>query len=199
MDLPTDTRARILSCARELFHSRSYADVGVKEICDTARVQRGSFYHFFPSKRDLALAVIEDFAEEWASGFVSEAFDPDLAPLERLDYMIDAAYFWQKAAKDIEGRMPGCPLGNLALEVSTQDDVLRAKLGAVFARAKSRFQATLEQAIARSELEPLDTQATADAMLAYLEGVILLAKTRNDPELVRQLGPAIKTLRIASK
>ena len=74
-------------------------------------------------------SVIEDFAEEWASGFVSEAFDPKLSPLERLDYMVDAAYFWQKAAKDIEGRMPGCPLGNLALEVSTQDDVLRAKLG----------------------------------------------------------------------
>jgi TetR/AcrR family transcriptional repressor of nem operon len=33
-------------------------------------------------------------------------------------------------------------------------------------------------------------------MLAFLEGAILLAKTRNDPEVVRTLGPAIKTLRI---
>lgn len=199
MDAPSDTRARILACARELFHSRSYAHVGIKEICDSARVQRGSFYHFFPSKRDLALAVIEDFAEEWAGGFVSEAFDPRLEPLERLDYLIDAAYFWQKAAKEIEGRMPGCPLGNLALEVSTQDEVLRAKLGAVFANAKGRFRETLDEAIERGELEPLDTQATAAAMLAYLEGVILLAKTRNDPELVRTLGPAIKTLRVWSQ
>jgi TetR/AcrR family transcriptional repressor of nem operon len=43
---------------------------------------------------------------------------------------------------------------------------------------------------------PLDTAATADAMLAFLEGVILLAKTQNDPEVVRRLGPAITTLRI---
>ena len=86
MENTTDTRQRIIDVAKSRFHSRSYADVGVKEICDNARVQRGSFYHFFPSKRDLILAVIEEFAEEWATGFVAEAFDrrPDLfAKVER--------------------------------------------------------------------------------------------------------------------
>ncbi len=192
----TDTRSRILDTARQLFHSRSYADVGVKEICDGASVQKGSFYHFFPSKRDLALAVIEDMAEDWAHGFVAEAFDRNLPPMERLDYMIDAAYYWQKAAKDLEGRMRGCLFGNLALEVSTRDEVLRAKLNAVFNKTRERFSETLDEAIETGAIAPLDSEATADAMLAYLEGVILLAKTRNDPEVIRKLGPAIKTLRI---
>ena len=191
-----DTRNRILATARELFHGRSYADVGIKEICEIAKVQKGSFYHFFPSKQDLAMAVIDDMAEDWAHGFVAEAFDQNLPPLERLDYMVDAAYYWQKAAKDLEGRMPGCLFGNLALEVSTRDDVLRAKLSAVFEKASSRFHETLDEAVEKGDLPPLDTAATASAMLAYLEGVILLAKTRNDPDLVRILGPAIKTLRI---
>ncbi|HGG59669.1 MAG TPA: TetR/AcrR family transcriptional regulator [Gammaproteobacteria bacterium] len=192
----TDTRSRILDTARQLFHSRSYADVGVKEICDSASVQKGSFYHFFPSKRDLALAVIEDMAEDWAHGFVAEAFDRDLPPMERLDYMIDAAYYWQKAAKDLEGRMRGCLFGNLALEVSTRDEVLRAKLMAVFNKTRDRFRETMEEAMETGAVAPLDAKATADAMLAYLEGIILLAKTRNDPEVIRKLGPAIKTLRI---
>lgn len=191
-----DTRTRILSTARELFHGRSYADVGIKEICDIAKVQKGSFYHFFPSKQDLAMAVIDDMADDWAHGFVAEAFDQNLPPLERLDYMVDAAYFWQKAAKDIEGRMPGCLFGNLALEISTRDDILRAKLNAVFEKASARFHETLEEAVEHGDLPPLDTGATATAMLAFLEGVILLAKTRNDPDVVRTLGPAIKTLRI---
>lgn len=191
-----DTRQRIVATARDLFHSRSYSDVGVKEICEMAKVQKGSFYHFFPSKRDLALAVIEDFAEEWANGFLAEVFDPALSPLEQLDYMIDAAYFWQKAQKDIEGRMPGCPFGNLALEVSTRDDVLRAKLDAVFGRAQARFRQTIERAVACGEIAPLDAGASAQAMVAYLEGIVLLAKTRNDPEVIRLLGPAIKCLRI---
>lgn len=196
MNTTADTRSRILNTARELFHGRSYADVGIKEICDLAQVQKGSFYHFFPSKQDLAMAVIDDMAEDWANGFVAEAFDQDLPPLERLDYLIDAAYYWQKAAKDLEGRMPGCLFGNLALEVSTRDEVLRSKLNAVFDKASSQFHATLEEAVEIGDMPPMDTQATASAMLAYLEGVILLAKTRNNPDVVRDIGPAIKTLRI---
>lgn len=196
MQIETDTRARILSVARQLFHSRSYADVGVKQICDEARVQKGSFYHFFPSKRDLALAVIDDMADDWAHGFVAEAFDRNLPPMERLEYLVDAAYYWQKAAKDIEGRVRGCLFGNLALEISTREEMLRAKLLAVFNRTKARFRETLEQAVAEGAIAALDTEETAAAMLAYLEGVILLAKTQNDPEVIRVLGPAIKSLRI---
>ncbi len=196
MSPDTDTRSRILSTAREMFHGRSYADVGIQEICDGARVQKGSFYHFFPSKHDLAMAVIDNMADEWAHGFVAESFDQNLPPVERLDYMIDAAYYWQKAATDIEGRMPGCLFGNLALEMSTRDDVMRAKLNAVFDKAMGKFRATLDEAVQGGTLAAMDTEATATAMLAYLEGIILLAKTRNDPDVILILGPAIKTLRI---
>jgi len=166
MSIAANTQTRILATARELFHGRSYADVGIKEICDIAHVQKGSFYHFFRSKQDLAMAVI------------------------------DAAYYWQKAAKDLEGRMPGCLFGNLALEVSTRDEVIRARLNAVFDKASARFREALDEAVENGQITPLDTQATASAMLAFLEGIILLAKTRNDPEVVLVLGPAIKTLRI---
>ena len=199
MTISADTKDRILATARELFHGRSYADVGIKEICTLARVQKGSFYHFFPSKQDLAMAVIDDMADDWAHGFVAEAFDEALPPTERLDYMVDAVYYWQKAAKNVEGRMPGCLFGNLALEVSTRDEVIRARINAVFAKASARFHETLEQAVEDGSIPPLDTEATATAMLAYLEGVILLAKTRNDPEVVRILGPGIKTIRIELK
>lgn len=199
MALETDTRTRIIATAREMFHGRSYADVGIQEICESARVQKGSFYHFFPSKRDLALAVIDDMADDWAHGFVAEAFDRNLPPIERLDYMVDAAYYWQKAAADIEGRMPGCLFGNLALEMSTRDDVMRAKLNFVFDKARDKFRATLDEAVQIGAMAPLDAEATATAMLAYLEGVILIAKARNDPEIIQLLGPAIKTLRIDLK
>jgi TetR/AcrR family transcriptional repressor of nem operon len=66
MTAAPDTRSRILSTARGLFHGRSDSDVGVKEICDRTGVLKGSFYYFFPSKRDGALAVIEDVAQAWA-------------------------------------------------------------------------------------------------------------------------------------
>jgi len=119
--------------------------------------------------------------------------------LQRLDYLLDAAYFWQKSVKSVKGRMPGCLFGNLTLEVSTQDDILRAKLNAVFRQAKSRFQDTLDEAVELGDIPPLDAEKTAEAMLAYLEGMILLAKAKNDPEVIYELGPAIKTIRIDTK
>ena len=191
-----DTRERIIDVAKSRFHNRSYADVGIKEICDMAAIQKGSFYHFFPSKRDLVLAVIDEFAIDWANGFVAEAFDPSLPPMERIDYVMDAAYFWQKSNKDLNGHIPGCLFGNLALEISTQDDVLRAKLNAVFTTAKDRFKDTLDEAAEQGIIPPLNSDVTAEAMLAYLEGMILLAKAENDPEVIYRLGPVLKTIRI---
>lgn len=198
MSISHNTRERIIDVAKERFHARGYADVGIKEICDNAKIQKGSFYHFFPSKEDLALTVIDEFAQDWANGFVAEAFDPKLRPMERIDFLIDAAYFWQKSVKEKQGRIPGCLFGNLALEMSTKNDVLRAKLNAVFTLAKTRFQDTLDEAVASNEIKPLNTELTAEAMLAYLEGMILLAKTENDPEVLYKLGPAMKTIRIES-
>lgn len=191
-----DTKARIINVAKQHFHARSYADVGIKEICEQANIQKGSFYHFFPSKRDLAMAVIDEFAQDWATGFVAEAFDPELSPMQRIEFVIDATYFWQKSVKNVHGTMPGCLFGNLALEISTSDDVLRVKLMAVFELAKGRFMDTLSQAVDEAMINPLDVELTAEAMLAYLEGMILLAKNQNDPELIYRLGPALKTIRI---
>jgi TetR/AcrR family transcriptional repressor of nem operon len=196
MTITMNTRDRILEAAKSRFHSRSYADVGIKEICDTALIQKGSFYHFFPSKRDLVLAVIDEFASEWADGFVAEAFDPALPPMERFSYMVDAAYYWQKSVKEKHGKMPGCLFGNLALEISTKDDILRSRLNAVFANAKSRFKEALDEAIERKEIAPLDSDLTADAMLAYLEGMILFAKAQNDPEVIYKLGSGLMSIRI---
>ena len=142
------------------------------------------------------MAVIDGMVQDWAQDFFTEALDQSLSPLERLDNLIGAVYHWQRSVKDQEGRMPGCLFGNLALEVSTHNDALRGKLNAVFKKISALFRQTLDEAVDRGDIPPLDTEATASAMLAFLEGVILLAKTQNDPDIVRVVGPAIKTLRI---
>ena len=59
-----DTKQRLLDTAQKLFYARSYEDVGVQEICQEAGVKKGSFYHFFPSKRDLTLAILDELFGE---------------------------------------------------------------------------------------------------------------------------------------
>ena len=83
MGRTSDARDRLIQAAKDLTYARGYTAVGIKDICEEAGVQKGSFYHFFPTKRDLLLAVI-DAHVEWLQAIVAEAAQPDLRPLERI-------------------------------------------------------------------------------------------------------------------
>lgn len=196
MNVPTDTRHRLLHSACNLLHSRSYGHVGVKEICDMAGVQKGSFYHFFPSKQELTLAVLDEFFLISRETVFARAFCPELSPMQRLAALIEHSYALQKTIKEQSGKTPGCPYGNIASELSTQDEPIRQRIASLFQQMEATLQATLDEAVGKSEIAPCNTAATATAMFSYLEGLMLLAKTRNDPEVIRELGSAMLGIRI---
>ena len=185
-----------MKAARELIYSRSYADVGVAAICERAGVKKGSFYHFYPSKRDLTIAVLDAYYWEMKANMLDQAFSPTLPPLRRLERFAELLYEFQKIHADRTGHMLGCPFGNLAVELSTQDEPIRQKVADIFAKVRGGIRQTLREAVETGAIQDIDVDATAHAMLAYLEGVMLMAKTRNDPEVIRQLFPALAQIRI---
>ncbi len=196
MNVPTDTRHRLLHSARNLLYSRSYGHVGVKEICDMAGVQKGSFYHFFPSKQELTLAVLDEFFLISRETVFARAFRPELSPMQRLAALIEHSYALQKTIKEQSGKTLGCPYGNIASELSTQDEPIRQRIASLFQQMEATLQATLDEAVGKGDIAPCNTAATATAMFSYLEGLMLLAKTRNDPEVIRELGSAMLGIRI---
>ena len=119
--------------------------------------------------------------------------------MERLDRFVKELYVFQKAQTEEFGHMPGCPFGNLAMEQATQDEVLRKKVDGCLRSLAKPIRAALSDAVQSEAIPPVDEEATADAMLAYLEGIQLLAKARNDPALIRRLGPAMKSIRVPLK
>lgn len=189
-----DTKQRLLDTAQELFYARSYADVGVQEICEKAGVKKGSFYHFFPSKRDLTLAMLDESWRQVKETMLGQAFAKDVPPLQRFTRFLDMSYAHHKAVKEQTGRILGCPYGNLAGELSTQDDEIRARINRIFQELEAPIEEALQEAVDRGDLQPIDTRATAEAMVAYIEGLTLMAKTRNDPEVFLQLGGAAMNL-----
>lgn len=196
MSPPNDTRERILDSARELIYTRSYATVGVAEICADAGVKKGSFYHFFPSKRDLTVAVLDSRFADLKRYLLDRAFTSEIAPLDRLARLVDGVIAFQTELHHQTGMVPGCPFGNLAAEQSTQDEVLRCATERSLGRIGEAISRAVADALAAGEIGRIDVTATADAMLAYLEGVILLAKARNDPAVLAQLLPAMLDIRI---
>lgn len=197
-----DTRDRILKSAAELIHASSYNAVGVNAVCETAGVSKGSFFHFFESKRDLALAVLDEFKDRIGEVILSESFQTELLPMQRLERFVSLLYTFQKEQKKQIGYVPGCPFGNIALEQATQDEVLRQKVDSCLRTVADHIRDSVEEAVVNGDIEDIgnseniNVDATAEAMLAYVEGVQLLAKSRNDPEIIRLLGPAIKSIRV---
>lgn len=191
-----DTKQRLLDTARDLFYARSYEDVGVQEICHEAGVKKGSFYHFFPSKRDLTVAMLDESWQQFRDTLQAEVFVPDIPPLARLQRLLDMQFRLHTEVKGKTGQVFGCPFGNLACEMSTQDEVIRERLKRIFRDIEAFIAETLEEAMTAGDLSGLDPRATASAMVVYLEGLSVMAKTCNDPGIVQQLGPAMLKLAV---
>jgi TetR/AcrR family transcriptional repressor of nem operon len=83
--------------------------------------------------------------------------------------------------------MLGCPIGNFAIELSSQDELVRQKLWETFHGWTSVVEHMLREAAPEGEWSALEIATTAQTLIAYFEGVLLLAKTRNDPQVVKQL------------
>ena len=69
----TDSRDRMIAAASELFLGGSFHKIGIAELCEVAKVNKGTFYHFFPSKINLLLEVIDLYAREVDKQFASIA------------------------------------------------------------------------------------------------------------------------------
>ncbi|MGH3762201.1 TetR/AcrR family transcriptional regulator [Actinophytocola sp.] len=168
------TRDRIVRSAAKLFLTRSYESVGVTDLCDVADVRKGSFYHFFPSKADVAKAVVDLHAGE-LERLLAE--DGDDGPAARLFAVADAVTVIQTGFERRFGRIVGCPFGNLAAELSTTDDGLREHVAGVFARWEAWLARACRDAAAHGVLrDGVEPDRLAHMILAQIQGLILLAK-----------------------
>lgn len=182
----SDAKNRLIATAAKLFLERGFTAVGVAEICDEAGLKKGSFYHFFESKNDLVLQAIDCYAHSYAD-VIERELQPDRTAREQLVAMLHGVCGMLERRAECEGRMHGCPIGNLALELAHRDEAIRRKLDDVFAGWRSAFERVLRRGIERGEFAPVDPVRTAETIVALVQGATLLAKTANDATVVARV------------
>ena len=186
----SDARQRLIDSAGKLIHERGYNAVGVGEICSKAGVNKGSFYHFFPSKQQLVLEVVDAVWRATRDQLEAELLGHE-PPLVRLVRYFDAVLARHRVACELEGVQNGCPVGNLALEMSTQDPQLRDRLLQTIEGHAGYFERITREAKTRDEIDSgLDPRQAAENLVALMEGKILVSKLRNDPESLSDLASA---------
>ncbi len=168
-----------MRAAARLFLTRSYVSVGVGEVCAAADVRKGSFYHFFPAKADLAIAVIDLHAAGLHERLDRSAHADPAAALFAIP---DAIGEIQLGFEGRFGQVVGCPFGNLGTELATCEDAVRAHLSALFTSWVGKLAATCRRAADAGLLRAgTDPDRLAHLLLACAQGTIMLAKVDRSP------------------
>jgi TetR/AcrR family transcriptional regulator, transcriptional repressor for nem operon len=173
-----DSKRRLLETALEMIWQRSYGSVSVEDICAESRVNRGSFYHAFKSKSDLAVYALEHYWEQ-KRPLLDAIFSPQVPPLERLDKFCKLAIKEQKEKYQRTGKMLGCPFCSLGSELGTQNEKIRLKVEQMCARQIKCLESLVRDLAAAGLIEIKDEPELAREVYSYISGVLMQARIEN--------------------
>lgn len=174
-----DTRNLIIQTGADLIGTKGFGATGINGILTVAGVPKGSFYHYFSSKNDFGLAIIDTFAEEYDAKLDRILNDSSRSCVDRLHAYFDTGFEDMTSCECTRG----CLIGNLGQELAGQNEIFRVRLDKVFSGWEKRFERCIAGAQSagdiRADIEPSDA---ASFLLSGWEGSILRSKVVKSTE-----------------
>jgi TetR/AcrR family transcriptional repressor of nem operon len=169
------TRDRLIDAAMNLFWEKGYANTSMSDLLGAAKANSGSFYHFFNSKEDLLLAVLDKYFTLLHPAMLAPAWEGVDDPIERI-FALLARYRMLILATDCTY---GCPIGRLALEIGPEQQEVHRLLAKNFDGWTSAVEGCLEQAADRLPRD-IDRERLSGFVLAVMEGGVMLSRSHRD-------------------
>lgn len=189
------TKRRIVEAAAELIYAKGVERVSLDEVMEASSVSKSQLYHYFENKEALVREVIEFQTVR--------ILDVHSSHLERLDSFEDLRAWCAAvvAANNLGGGVGGCPLGSLANGLAAQSEDARQQLDQSFAAWSKLIEVGLTRMRKSKTIKAsADPKALAGAMLAAIQGGLLLAKTaRSSKPLELALDMALSHVRYYAK
>jgi TetR/AcrR family transcriptional regulator, transcriptional repressor for nem operon len=200
MGRTSDADQRLMDAALALMWEESYGSVTIDDICTRADVKKGSFYYFFKSKAELAVAALEKLWKEQWKPSLDTHFSPSTDPLVRLKNYLEGIHEKSVELKAKHGKVLGCPVCSVGSEVSTLETAVSAKIRELMSRKQLYYQSAIRDAVAQGLIEPCDPVEESLAIFALLEGLVTQSRIMNDPEVLLKLPTmALSMLRVKPK
>lgn len=177
-DAPHESKSALLDAALSVFRAKGYTATRVEDICEAADLTKGSFFHHFKTKEDLAIAAAEHWISVTSPTFLSAKYRTLPDPLERLLAYVD----FRKAL--LRGSLPefSCFAGTIIQEVYATHPAVRDACEKSISGHAATLVADIEDAM---RLYDVDRSYTAESLALYIQAVIqgafILAKARNGP------------------
>ena len=176
-----DTRQSLLEAAFDEIHRFGYQAASLNAILERTGVTKGALYHHFGSKLALGYAVLD---QEIATKLESTWLEPMRRPGNPIDILVDTI---RRAGEciGVDEISLGCPLNNLAQEMSPIDDGFRQRIDALY----RRWQESISDLLARGQREgsvnnAINVADTALFVLASLEGCMSMAKNAQSHDVL---------------
>jgi len=167
------TREALIRCGVALCTERGFHMTGIEEVLKRVGVPKGSFYHFFSTKREFGEAVIDNYSDYFFRKLDRVLSDESQSPIERLrSFTLEA----REGMHKYQYRR-GCLVGNLGQELSGLDDEFRTRLESVLLSWQMRTAQCLVEAQDAGEIsKESDAAELAEFFWIGWEGAILRAK-----------------------
>jgi TetR/AcrR family transcriptional repressor of nem operon len=168
-----ETKMALIWCGTELLTERGFQITGIEEILSRVGVPKGSFYHYFKSKQDFGIAVIDNYVDFYDEKMTRIFEDHSIPPLARIQRFVDEG---KEGMTRYEFKR-GCLIGNMGQELASLNDEFRTRLESVLTAWEARLKVCLDLAVASTEL-PINTDTAALSNFFWIgwEGAILRAK-----------------------
>ena len=173
MDTRNTTRDDIIRVGLEILSEKGFNSCGIDAVLKVAKVPKGSFYYYFPSKEEFGLAVIDQYAEDAKAFTESFLQDTTYSPLTRLRRYLDSI----AAESEEHSCKKGCLIGNLTQEMAGQNDRFRVRLNEIWDGWKRAIADCLREAMAAKEMgHSANPDLLAEFFIIGFEGAMLRAK-----------------------
>ena len=178
-------REKLIDAAITNMWRKNFQATGVEQLCQFADVKKGSFYHHFKSKSNLAVAAIEHLWANTEQEVFKPIFNsPELEWREKFSKFVKTVQSIQSSCFESEGVVLGCPFGNLGQEMAVHDEQIRSALERIFAEQRRYFEGALLEAVELKEVSRQGVERKAVAVLALVEGANLMARICNDSNVL---------------
>jgi TetR/AcrR family transcriptional repressor of nem operon len=178
-----ESKTRLLDAALHVIRAKGYSAARIEDICEAAGLTKGSFFHHFKGKEDLALAAADHFST-FADGVFSAApFRALPDPVDRLLGYVD----FRKAI--LQGELPDftCLLGTMVQETYETHPLIRQACDKKIAAHAAIVEADIAEAIRIYNLHPVwSAKSLALYIQAVIQGAFILAKASNGPEVAAE-------------
>lgn len=179
----TPTREKLLDAAQQLMLAKGFVATTVDEICATAGLTKGSFFHYFRSKEDLGKAALDRFCHMRLKLMQESPAQKKRNPLERVYGCVDFAIEMSKSPM----AQKGCLLGNFAQELSDTHPKFRSQCAQRFTDWTDLLKKELDEAKAKHlPRTRLDTQGLAEHFIAVIQGSLILGKAKQDMKVLEK-------------